>query len=102
MIALKAMKIWPAWQHFEENDKGSIEVGKLADFVILSGDPTAVDPKTLAGLKVLVTVKEDKVVYDAKKDDRRSSLSPSMPFGDSEAAHRFMHAMHEGFSGIEP
>ncbi len=102
MTALKAMTIWPAWQHFEENDKGSIEVGKLADFVILSGDPTAVDPEKLADLKVLVTVKEDKVVYDAKKDDRRGSLSPSMPFGDSEAAHRLMHAMYDGFSGMEP
>ncbi len=102
MTALKAMTIWPAWQHFEENDKGSIEVGKLADFVILSGDPTAVEPEKLADLKVSATVKEDKVVYDAKKDNRRGSLPPSTPFGDSEAAHHFMHAMYDGFSGMEP
>jgi predicted amidohydrolase YtcJ len=44
MTALKAMTIWPAWQHFELDSKGSIEVGKLADFVVLSKDPTAVDP----------------------------------------------------------
>ena len=48
MTALKAMTIWPAWQHFEEGTKGSIEIGKLADFVILSADPTAVDRETLA------------------------------------------------------
>ena len=62
ITALKAMTIWPAWQHFEEDDKGSIEVGKLADFAILSADPTAVEPETLADLEVLVTVKEGEVI----------------------------------------
>jgi predicted amidohydrolase YtcJ len=99
MTALKAMTIWPAWQHFEEDRKGSIEVGKLADFVILSDDPTAVDPETLADLKVLVSVKDDKVIHDAQKDGRRGNLVPSIPaFGDPEAAHQIMHAMYEGFS----
>jgi predicted amidohydrolase YtcJ len=63
MTALKAMTIWPAWQHFEADRKGSIEVGKLADFVVLSKDPTAVDPETLDMLKVLTTIKEDVVVF---------------------------------------
>lgn len=66
MTALKAMTIWPAWQHFEADTKGSIEVGKLADFVILSDDPTAIDPETLADLEVLVTIKEDQIVYQAQ------------------------------------
>jgi predicted amidohydrolase YtcJ len=96
LTALKAMTIWPAWQHFEENKKGSIEVGKLADFVIVSDDPMAVDPETLADLKVLVTVKEDKPIYEAKKDTRRGDLAPSiLPFGGLEAAHRLMHAMYD-------
>jgi len=57
------MTIWPAWQHFEEHKKGSVEVGKLADFVVLSEDPTAVDPETLDTLKVLKTIKEGTVVF---------------------------------------
>jgi predicted amidohydrolase YtcJ len=64
MTALKAMTIWPAGQHFEEDDKGSIEAGKLADFVILSGDPTAIDPEKLDTLEVLQTIKENRVVYE--------------------------------------
>ena len=66
MTALKAMTIWPAYQHFEDDRKGSIEVGKLADFVLLSEDPTAIDPDILDTIKVLATIKEDVVVYEAK------------------------------------
>jgi predicted amidohydrolase YtcJ len=102
MTALKAMTIWPAWQHFEEDRKGSLEVGKLADFVILSDDPTSVDPETLADLKVLVTVKEDEIVYDARNNTRRGDLVPSStPFGDPEAAHQILRAMYDGFSSAK-
>ncbi|MEM6462238.1 MAG: amidohydrolase [Pseudomonadota bacterium] len=68
LTALKAMTIWPAWQHFEQDSKGSIEVGKLADFVILSDDPTAVDPETLDTLKVTETIKEGETIF-ALTDD---------------------------------
>lgn len=61
--ALKAMTIWPAYQHFEESDKGSIAPGKQADFVILSADPTAVDPETLDQLQVLQTIKHGRVIF---------------------------------------
>jgi predicted amidohydrolase YtcJ len=77
LTALKAMTIWPAWQHFEENDKGSIEPGKFADFVVLSANPVAVDPETLADLKVLVTIKEDAVIYDAGEGTERSESASS-------------------------
>ena len=66
MTALKAMTIWPAWQHFEADTKGSIEVGKLANFAILSGDPTAIDPETIDTLRVITTIKEDKVIFQLK------------------------------------
>jgi predicted amidohydrolase YtcJ len=63
ITALKAMTIWSAWQHFEETDKGSIEVGKLADFVILSQDPTAVDPEAIDRIQVTETVKEGATIF---------------------------------------
>ncbi len=76
ITALKAMTIWPAWQHFEENNKGSIEVGKLADFVILSKDPTAVDPETLADLKVTETIKEGQSIYQVGMRKGRLQYRP--------------------------
>jgi predicted amidohydrolase YtcJ len=95
MTALKAMTIWPAWQHFEENHKGSIERGKLADFVILSDNPMSVAPDKLAGLEVRVTIKEDKVIYDA--DTAPDGARAKVPFvSDPEAAHELLVALYKG------
>jgi len=93
LTALKALTIWPAWQHFEEDDKGSIEVGKVADFVVLSDDPTAVDPEALADLQVLVTVKEDEVIYAAEAGANELSHSPIS--NDPGISHTFMHVIYE-------
>ena len=68
MTALKAMTIWPAWQHFEEDKKGSIEAGKLADLIILSKDPTAIDPENLDTIKVLTTIKEGTVIFTLEQE----------------------------------
>lgn len=68
LTALKAMTIWPAWQHFEEATKGSLEVGKLADLVVLSADPLAVAPDDLAAIRVMETIKEGVTVFDARAD----------------------------------
>jgi len=98
ITALKAMTIWPAWQHFEENDKGSIEVGKIADFVVLSDDPTTVNPETLAELQVLATVKEDKVIYEAEEGVTAGHLQFSPFFNDPVVAHAFMRAISEAIN----
>ena len=66
MDALKAMTIWPAYQHFEEASKGSLEVGKLADMVILDQNPLSVDLANIKGIKVLETIKGDVSVYIAQ------------------------------------
>ena len=63
--ALKAMTIWPAYQHYEEATKGSIEAGKLADFVLLDRNPLAVSPEVLSELKVVETIKEGQTIYRA-------------------------------------
>jgi hypothetical protein len=82
MTALKAMTIWPAWHHFEEDTKGSIEVGKLADLVILSADPTAVDPETLDTLTVALTVKEGSTIYEAGQKEGRLEYVPPLDRAD--------------------
>lgn len=63
--ALRAMTLWPAWQHFESDKKGSLEAGKLADLVVLSDNPLAVDERQLSELRVLRTYKEGVSVYSA-------------------------------------
>ena len=63
LVALKAMTIWAAYQHFEEATKGSIELGKVADLVILSDDPITVRRTQLSEIKVMETIKNGKSVY---------------------------------------
>ncbi|MEN8123907.1 MAG: amidohydrolase [Bacteroidota bacterium] len=52
---LKGMTIWAAYANFEENEKGSIEVGKFADFVILDENIMELDIEKVPELKVLET-----------------------------------------------
>ncbi|GBF90222.1 hypothetical protein Rsub_03355 [Raphidocelis subcapitata] len=65
---LKAMTANGAYLHNEEKVKGTLEPGKLADFVILDKDPLAIDPKDLINIKVLETIKEGKTVYKRPAD----------------------------------
>jgi len=64
--ALKTITINSAYQHQQEDSKGSIKVGKLADFVILDTNPLAVDPDEIKDIHVLQTIKEGKVIYERK------------------------------------
>lgn len=61
--AMQAITIWSAWQHFEDDTKGSLEPGKLADLVILSDNPLKIDPMKINTITVLETIKEGKTVY---------------------------------------
>jgi hypothetical protein len=61
--AFKAITLWGAWQHFEEDEKGSITPGKLADLVILSDNPLTIEPMKINEIVVLETIKEGRTVW---------------------------------------
>lgn len=61
--AIRAYTLYGAYASFEENIKGSLEPGKLADLVILSDDILKVAPEKILGLKVDLTMVDGKVVY---------------------------------------
>lgn len=65
--AMRALTINAAHQNFEEKERGSIEVGKWADLVVLSANPTTVDPMKIRDINVLETIVEGKQVYQQPK-----------------------------------
>jgi predicted amidohydrolase YtcJ len=62
--ALGAYTMGAAYAEFQEREKGSITVGKLADLALLSADPFKVAPETLRDLRVDLTICGGKVVYE--------------------------------------
>ncbi len=63
--ALQAITTSAAYQYREEASKGSIAPGKRADLVILSADPTKVDPLTIKDIKVVETIKDGRTIFPA-------------------------------------
>jgi len=60
---LKTMTLWAAEQYDEQDTKGSLKAGKLADLVILGENPLKVDPMDIKNIKVIETIKEGKTIY---------------------------------------
>ncbi len=65
--ALRAMTIWAAYSNFEEEEKGSLEEGKFADFVILDKDLLKMDESKIPSTQVLETYLDGKKVYERSK-----------------------------------
>ena len=63
--ALKAYTVNAAYASFEEKDKGSLEVGKLGDFVLLGEDIRTIAPEKIKDVKVVMTVVGGKVVFQS-------------------------------------
>ncbi|MDQ3666403.1 MAG: amidohydrolase [Acidobacteriota bacterium] len=64
--ALKMFTIWPAFAAFEEKLRGSIEMGKLADFTILSADIMKIPEAEILKTRCLMTVIGGEIVFEAK------------------------------------
>jgi predicted amidohydrolase YtcJ len=64
--AFRAITADAAWQNFQEQRKGTLEAGKLADMVVLSADPLAIDSMKIKDIQVLQTIKEGNAVYTRK------------------------------------
>ncbi len=63
--AIKCYTINGAYAAFEENVKGSIELNKLADFVVLSDDILSIEPEKIKDVKVEMTIFDGKIIYTA-------------------------------------
>lgn len=73
--ALKAVTVNAACQYFMEDRRGTLAVGKAADFVILDRNPLAVRPDELRTLRVLETIKNGETVYRARRSPAAYPLS---------------------------
>jgi predicted amidohydrolase YtcJ len=63
--ALRGITIDAAYQHFEDDIKGSIEAGKLADLVITEQDPVRIPPDELRNLTIAETIKRGETIFQA-------------------------------------
>jgi predicted amidohydrolase YtcJ/heat shock protein HslJ len=81
---LKCMTLWAAQQYDEQDMKGTLEVGKLADMVVLSHDPLKIDPMAIKDINVIETIKEGLTVYPSK-----SEQSPKLPTELGQMSYRW-------------
>ncbi len=64
--ALKGMTIWAAFSNFEENERGSLEEGKAADFVMLTQDIMKIEASEILSTFVVQTYLDGEMVYNAE------------------------------------
>jgi len=66
--AVRSYTVWPAYASFEEDTKGTLEKGKLADFIVISNDIFNSPPKELLKTTVTKTIVNGRVIYDRSKE----------------------------------
>lgn len=80
----EAIKVWTldgAYATFEENIKGSITPGKLADFVVLEKDPRKVRPDTIQDIVIAATYLGGERVYSASRKTVALVPQPPLNYG---------------------
>jgi len=92
----EAIKVWTidgAYATFEENDKGSIAPGKLADFAVLRKDPRKVPPDSIKDIVVDATYVGGKNVWQAPANALAviHHLVPGIDFGDGDEERNSHH-----------
>ena len=60
---MQGMTIWGAFANFEENRKGSIKIGKVADFVILDRDIMDIGKNKILNTRIVATIIDGNIVY---------------------------------------
>jgi predicted amidohydrolase YtcJ len=120
--ALRRYTLGSAWFSGEEDKKGSIEAGKLADLAVLSADYFSVPEEEIKGIESVLTIVGGKVVYGAKEFERLAppplpvspGWSPVGVYGGYQQAqpaaahqcahpgrlHRLFHALTERTRGL--
>jgi predicted amidohydrolase YtcJ len=98
IVGLKAMTLWAAYQHFEEKAKGSIEVGKWADFAILSDNPLTIDRMKIADIKVVETIKKGRSIY--RIDPTKTSANSALCVESSRCSERFVAYRAHSFATV--
>jgi predicted amidohydrolase YtcJ len=63
MEAIKSQTLWAAEQYDEGHRRGSLEPGKIADFVILDRNPLKADPMAIKDINVVETIKDGVTIY---------------------------------------
>lgn len=66
--ALRALTIWPAHAAFQENERGSVSVGKLADFTVFDRDLLSVPEAEIPQARIVMTVVGGEIVYRDLED----------------------------------
>jgi hypothetical protein len=106
--AMRSLTINAAYQYKEEKSKGTLEVGKLADLVVLDRNPLKVHPMSIKDIQVVQTLKEGVLVYNRKPAATamvapgfRAGQIDQMKLGLDELAGRALHLLQrDGEDGV--
>jgi hypothetical protein len=120
--ALRRYTVGSAWFSGEEDTKGTVEVGKLADLAVLSADYFSVPEEEIKGIESVLTVVGGKVVYGAGEFERlappplpvspgwspvgayggyhQAQAAPSHRCAQDRLLHRLVHAFCEKARGL--